>query len=69
MSINVGTADRVIRIIAGIGLIAYAAVSHGAIRWIGLAGVVLIITGVVRFCPAYWLMRIKTIGRPKPIHT
>lgn len=69
MSINVGTADRVLRIIAGTALIVYAAVSHGAIRWIGVAGLVLIVTGILRFCPAYWIMRIKTIGRSRPVHT
>lgn len=69
MPINVGTADRIIRIVAGVALIAYAAVSHGAIQWIAVAGVILIITAIVRFCPAYWLLRIKTIGRSNPVHT
>lgn len=69
MALNVGTADRIIRIVAGIALLAVAALEHGPIRWIGLVGLVLIITGIVRFCPAYWLMRIKTIGGPKQIHS
>lgn len=53
MFANVGTVDRVVRAIAGVVLISYAAVSHGLVRWIGLVGVVLPITTVVRFCPAY----------------
>lgn len=70
MAINVGSADRVIRIVAGVALIAVAIMGHGPIRWLGLVGAVLVITAIVRFCPAYWLMRIKTVGQPKQqLHT
>ena len=62
MSFNVGTADRIVRLLLGIGLVAFAFYSHGPIRWIGLAGAVFIITAIFRFCPAYWVLRIETIG-------
>lgn len=51
MEINVGSADRVIRIVAGVGLIgATLAGFIGAWGWIGI---VPILTGTFRFCPAY----------------
>jgi hypothetical protein len=67
MKHNVGSADRLIRIIAGIAIIAFAVFAHGPIRWTGLVGSVLLTTGFVSFCPAYWLLRIKTLSTP--VHT
>ncbi len=51
MNHNVGTTDRVIRIVAGLALIGASLLGFiGAWGWIGL---VPIATGVFRFCPAY----------------
>jgi ABC-type tungstate transport system substrate-binding protein len=63
MTINVGTTDRLIRVVAGIAFVVFAAVSHGYLRWLGAVGIVLILTGTISFCPAYWLLRIRTIGK------
>lgn len=62
MTANVGSADRIIRAVVGIALLTVAVLSHGPTRWIGLVGVVLLGTAAFGFCPAYWLMRIKTLG-------
>ena len=62
MARNVGSVDRVIRAVAGVALIAVAVMGHGPIRWLGLVGVVLIVTATTQFCPAYWLMRVKTLS-------
>ena len=51
MTSNVGGIDRGLRIAAGLGLI--AATLAGAIGPWGWIGVVLLATGVFRFCPAY----------------
>jgi Protein of unknown function (DUF2892) len=51
MKMNVGTVDRTIRIVAGIALI--AATLLGAIGSWGWLGIVPILTGTFRFCPAY----------------
>jgi hypothetical protein len=58
MTPNVGTLDRVLRIVAGLVLIglALAGVS-GAWGWIG---VVPLATGLLRFCPAYTLLGLRT---------
>lgn len=48
---NVGTVDRVIRVLAGLALIAGSLLGYiGVWGWIG---VVVLATGLFRFCPAY----------------
>lgn len=51
MKANVGTIDRVIRIVLGLSLI-LAAVS-GMIGVWGWLGIIPLATGTFRFCPAY----------------
>ncbi|MEQ8194832.1 MAG: DUF2892 domain-containing protein [Rhodospirillales bacterium] len=61
MSANVGTMDRVIRLIAGVALASMPYWVQGPWRWVGLAvGAVLILTALVRFCPAYKLFGLNT---------
>jgi len=60
MPVNVGSFDRVIRLIAGIALMAYGYFATGNLRFVALAGVVLVATSVLKFCPAYWMLRIRT---------
>ena len=57
---NVGTIDRLVRILAGAGLIALAAT--GTIGVWGYVGVVPLLTGLLRTCPAYSLLGINTCG-------
>ncbi len=52
MKSNVGTVDRVVRITVGVGLI--AATLSGYIGVWGWLGVIPLVTGVFRFCPAYF---------------
>ncbi len=55
---NVGTADRAIRIILGIALIALAITGTiGAWGWIGI---VPLVTAFLKFCPAYAIFGLKT---------
>ena len=62
MQANVGNSDRIIRIVAGLGLIALAAT--GTVGVWGWIGVVPLLTGVFRFCPAYTVLGIKTCNTP-----
>jgi len=60
---NESTADRLIRIVAGIGLAALgvAGVVSGplaVVAWV-VAGV-LLVTGLVGFCPLYAVLRVST---------
>ncbi|MBF0154051.1 MAG: DUF2892 domain-containing protein [Magnetococcales bacterium] len=58
MKKNVGGMDRLLRIVAGIVLIALVFVGPQTV-W-GWIGVVPLLTGVVNFCPAYTLFGIST---------
>lgn len=62
MKVNVGSTDRLIRLIAGVLLIALAIFAvQGVWAWmLGIVGVVLIGTGALRFCPLYRLLGIST---------
>ncbi len=58
MGCNTGGIDRILRIIVGLALIALAATNTiGAWGWIG---VVPLLTGIFKFCPAYKLLGIST---------
>lgn len=58
MKTNVGNLDRILRIVAGLLLIALAAT--GTIGVWGWIGIVPLATGLVGSCPAYSLLGIKT---------
>ena len=71
MKVNVGAPERVVRIIAGIALIALAALgTFGPWLYIGVAllviGIVLLVTGLVRWCPAWALFGVNTSSLKKP---
>jgi hypothetical protein len=60
---NVGAIDRIIRIIFGLALIAYAiplGLPNTGWNWTGWIGVVPLITGVFGMCPAYRLLGFST---------
>lgn len=58
MQKNVGGIDRVLRIVAGLVLVALAATGKiGAWGWLGL---IVLATGVFSFCGAYTLLGLNT---------
>ena len=58
MTPNIGSLDRVLRILVGLGLISLVFVGpHTPWGWLGL---VPIASAVIRFCPAYRLFGIRT---------
>ncbi|SEA52553.1 YgaP family membrane protein [Rubrimonas cliftonensis] len=55
---NIGTADRALRLLVGLALVALAATGEiGVWGWIG---VVPLATAFLRFCPLYTLIGLKT---------
>ena len=56
MYTNVGGIDKIIRIIAGCGLISLFFLLRGDARWLGLLGVVPLATGLIGYCPLYSLV-------------
>jgi len=64
MNINVGTPDRIVRVVLGLVLIALAATQ--TVGWWGWLGVIPLATGLFRVCPAYSLLGINTCATRKP---
>lgn len=60
MKFNVGTIDRLLRIILGLIIAILGVVFE---NWWGLVGVVLIATGLFRFCPLYLPLKISTVKK------
>ena len=62
MKTNVGGIDKIIRILAGVALIAWALMGGPVWAWIG---VVPLATGLLGWCPAYTLFGMNTCGTKK----
>ena len=71
---NVGSTDRLVRLIAGLILLIIAVpslagmafVGLGGWAWlVGLVGVVLVATALMNFCPAYTLIGVNTCKTDK----
>ena len=60
MKANVGSIDRILRIAAGIALLALLFILPGNERWWGLIGLLPLATGLFSFCPAYTLLGLNT---------
>ena len=58
MTCNVGTVDRIIRVIVGVVLIALVFVGPKT-PW-GWIGVIPLVTGLIGYCPLYSLLGIRT---------
>ncbi|NCB51702.1 MAG: DUF2892 domain-containing protein [Clostridia bacterium] len=60
MKQNVGTVDKWIRIILGLALLSLLFLIKGSARWLGLIGLIPLITGFINYCPLYSLFGIST---------
>jgi type IV secretory pathway TrbD component len=60
MKSNVGPVDRLLRIIVGLAIAILGVVFE---NWWGLVGIVLIATGLFKFCPLYWALKISTLKK------
>ena len=63
MPANMGTIDQYVRIVLGLALIAYALQDGLAIQgwhWVGLLGVVSLVTAFFKSCPLYTVLGISS---------
>jgi hypothetical protein len=58
LSWNVGGVDRALRV--GVGGLLVALAATGTVGWWGWIGLVPLATGVLRFCPVYTLLGLRT---------
>ena len=62
MERNVGTIDKVIRVLIAIALVVVGIVGDGAgLWWIAIVALLPLVTAGVGFCPLYRLIGVKTI--------
>lgn len=57
---NVGTADRIIRLVLGVGLLGLYGALESPWKYFTLFGLVLVATALSRFCPLYRLVGLST---------
>ena len=57
MKCNVGMVDSILRVLVGAGLVVWAVLSGNII---GYVGIILVVTGLFRFCPFYTLLKLDT---------
>jgi Protein of unknown function (DUF2892) len=61
MTVNEGSLDRIVRIVLGAALLIVDFALEGAAAWIvGIAGILLLATAIIGWCPAYTLFGIDT---------
>jgi hypothetical protein len=77
MTVNLTSPERVARVILGLGLIAFAAITFSATEVFAyrafcvafaLVGVDMLVTGAIGFCPLYYKLGQKSLAalRPQP---
>ena len=67
MNTNIGTADRIVRIVNGVLLIAFAiplGVPATGWNWVGWIGFIPIMTALAGWCPLYSMLGLSTCSRP-----
>jgi hypothetical protein len=57
---NVGKVDSIIRIVLGLALLSLLFLLQGNMKYLGLIGLVPLITGITRSCPIYHLLGTST---------
>jgi hypothetical protein len=59
---NVGSIDRVIRVVVGLALLSLWFLLDGNLRFVALVGLVPLLTAAIGLCPLYSLIKVKTNG-------
>lgn len=66
MNANVGSTDRGIRVVLGIVLLSLFFVLDGSLRYLGLFGIIPLVTAAIGWCPLYVPFGITTCPAARP---
>ncbi len=66
MESNVGSIDRVLRVLVGLLLLSLVFWLDAPTRWWGLVGLVPLATGLMSYCPVYALLGVRTGAKNAP---
>jgi len=65
MKPNVGNTEKIIRVIIGVALLSLLFVLEGNMRYLGLIGIIPLVTAAVSWCPIWALLGINTCPAPQ----
>jgi hypothetical protein len=57
---NIGSTEKVIRIVVGLAILSLVFLLEGPSRWFGLIGLGPILTALIGWCPAWTVLGINT---------
>ncbi|NOT86775.1 MAG: DUF2892 domain-containing protein [Lysobacter sp.] len=60
MKKNVGSADKIVRIVLGLGLLSLLFLLEAPMKYFGLIGLVPLLTSLMGWCPLYTLLGMNT---------
>jgi hypothetical protein len=60
---NLGNIDRIVRLVLGVVLWAFAMIGQSI--WLGILSAALLITAIAGFCPLYWMFGYRTQDAPR----
>jgi Protein of unknown function (DUF2892) len=60
MNKNVGSADKIVRIVLGLGLLSLLFLLDAPMKYFGLIGIVPLFTALMGWCPLYTLLGVNT---------
>jgi len=60
---NVGVVDQTVRVVVGLALLSVLVLAQGPIRWVGVLGLIPLLTGFARSCPLYRVFGVSTCRR------
>ena len=60
MKKNVGSADKIVRIVLGLGLLSLLFLLEAPMKYLGLIGFVPLLTAMMGWCPLYTLLGIDS---------
>ena len=63
---NVGSADKMVRIVVGVAALGFAAFGSGPARWFGLIGIVPLLTAAMGSCPLYTVLGFSSCPVKRP---
>ncbi|QED49872.1 YgaP family membrane protein [Cytobacillus dafuensis] len=62
MKVNIGSPDRILRLVLGVLMLGLFMLD-GNVKYLGILGIVFILTSIIRFCPLYTIFGINTCKR------
>jgi hypothetical protein len=63
MNTNVGKTDKMVRLVLAVILFSLFFILEGNLKWVGLVGIVPLMTGLMNWCPLYTMFGMNTCKR------